>query len=461
MGERMAKVLRGLSELLREERSGACGASAERAPSRSLLRAQLGAATVSGMLQATVLVGGLYAVMAVGDAATLAERVQSGADSGVFAEVSMHARGLNFIGLVNIVMSAMMAIVAALQAIIDLCTLAIAIASAICAGCGPWCGFCCGICPAISPLESVKSTVEGIKDAVEEPIKEIVRVTDKVNKSLAVVIPGAGTGKLVKQVTPAFAPASGVTFTWPAFAKLPVKVLDLNDLCKRGGDEAGKVMSYPFESLPLPGFIKRIITRALKAFARMSAMRLCAMIPMPTITIPSPPGLLTFDYKIWKPVETTVTARLSSYQLIQYVASLFSSNEAPMDVEDDAERGGEPFQVRALVVGNKQTLEEKFKAMRWMTRFTGASIGRDVERAQRLANLGRVVFSQGESYYDGDEDREEWLVNMKWANRLRRFRLPRTLIRESADSACRQWGGGGMCDGLDDVLDRFGRAWAQ
>lgn len=455
------RMLRGVTELLREERSGAGPRDLHEERPKGLLGAQLGAATVSGMLQATVLVGSMYTLMAVGDAATLAERVQSGADSGVFAEVSMHARGLNFIGLVNIVMSAMMAIVAALQAIIDLTTLAIAIASAICAGCGPWCGFCCGICPAISPLESVKSTVEGIKAAVEEPIKEIVRVTDKVNKSLAVVIPGAGTGKLVKQVTPAFAPASGVTFTWPAFAKLPVKVLDLNDLCRRGGDEAGKVMSLPFQALPLPGFIKRIITRALKAFARMSAMRLCAMIPMPTFTIPSPPGLLKFEYKIWKPVETTVTASLSSYELIQYVASLFSSDEAPMDVEDDAERGGESFQVRALVVGNKQSLDRKFEAMRWMTRFTGSSLGGGVDRAKRLANLGRVVFSQGESYFDGEEDREEWLVNMKWANRLRRFRVPRTIIRESADSACRQWGGGSMCSGLDDVLDRFGRAWAQ
>ncbi len=422
-----------------------------------------GVATVTGAMQAVVLVGGLYAMMSVGDAAVLSERVQSGADSGAFAEVTMHARGLNFIGLVNIVMSAMMAILAALQAIIDLTTLAIAIASAICAGCGPWCGFCCGICPAISPLQSVRSTVQSIKNAVERPIKEIVRVTDKVNKSLAIVIPGAGTGKLTAQVTPAFAPAGGVTFNWPAFPKLPIKVLDLNELCRRGGDEAGKVMGRPFESLPLPGFIKRIITRGLKAFARMSAMRLCAMIPMPSISLPSPPGLLRFKYKVWKPEETEVTASLSSYELIQYVASLFQSNEAPMDVEDDAERGGESFQVRALVVGNKQALDEKFKGMTWMTRFMGRRFvdDREVARAKRLADFGRVVFSQGESYFDGEEDREEWLVNMKWANRLRRFQPPRTLIRESADSACRQWGGGSMCRGLDAVIRRFERVWAQ
>ncbi len=423
--------------------------------------AEAGAATVTGALQAVVLVGGLYAMMSVGDAAVLAERVQSGADSGAFAEVTMHARGLNFISLVNIIMSAMMAILAALQAIIDLTTLAIAIASAACGACW-YCGFCCAFCPAISPLNSVRNTVENIKRAVERPVKEIIQVTDKVNKSLAVVVPGAGTGKLTAEVTPAFAPAAGVTFNWPSFPKLPVKVLDLNELCRRGGDEAGKVMSKPFEGLPL-GPLKPIIERGLKAFARMSAMRLCAMIPMPSISLPSPPGLLRFKYKIWKPTETEVTASLSSYQLIQYVASLFSSNEAPMDMEDDAERGGEPFQVRTLVVGNKQSLDEKFKGMTWMTRFVGERFvdSTKVERARRLADFGRVVFSQGESYFDGDEDREEWLVNMKWGNRLRRFLPPRTLIRESADSACKQWGGGSMCDGLDDIIRRFEPVWMQ
>ena len=99
-----------------------------------------GAVMVAGVFQACFMVGMLYYVCGVGETVVLREQIQDAADSGAFASAAVQARGLNQIGLFNVLMSAALAVIAAVQTIIDLCTLGLTIARA------------CAAIPATAPV---------------------------------------------------------------------------------------------------------------------------------------------------------------------------------------------------------------------------------------------------------------------------------------------------------------------
>ena len=115
--------------------------------------------------------------------------------------------------------------------------------------------------------------------------------------------------------------------------------------------------------------------------------------------------------------------------------------------------GEDPFQVRLIMTGHLERgeLNERgVKVALW-------NRDRDDGRTFReLYELGAVHFAGSEYYYDGREDREEWLVHMKWGSRLRRFRRPLEAPAQSPAQSCSDWGGGRLCARVDEVIERFG-----
>lgn len=415
-------------------------------PFRRIARDDRGAMMVMGVFKSAILVGAMYALAGISDTVVLRERIQDATDTGAFAQTAMHARGMNFISLLNVVMAAFMSLLSAIQAIIDLTTLALTVAKACCATvvAGPVC------CPVIGPLEVVKTTAQTTKRTIQGYVTQIVRFSDKANKAMAIAVPGAGTGKMLDTVQDAYGPQAGVAFSYPAFKELPVEVLPLRELCRTSGEDAVGVAMKPFDAIPLPGKVKDVIEGALEGYARASAMRLCGLIPNPSLPSISVPA---FSHKIWTPSPST--GRVSLTQLASYVGNLFGGDEGRMKVPDDAKMGGEDFQLRVLVVGNREgNIDYHDEGVGVAALFDDS--GDRGESYKRLTRLGRVVFAQSEFYFDGDEDAEEWLVKMKWQTRLRRFRRPRDAIDDGVTSACNQWGGGALCDGLDPVMDKLG-----
>jgi hypothetical protein len=81
--------------------------------------------------------------------------------------------------------------------------------------------------------------------------------------------------------------------------------------------------------------------------------------------------------------------------------------------------GDEAFQIRALMQGS-------FDAER-----SGSEVRRALWRRPppedplaELRNFGSYSVAQSEFFYDGTEGRADWMWNMKWRARLRRFRMP-------------------------------------
>jgi hypothetical protein len=96
-----------------------------------------------------------------------------------------------------------------------------------------------------------------------------------------------------------------------------------------------------------------------------------------------------------------------------------SEDKSPKRLESNAALGDESFQVRSLTVGQLPTgLADHIVNLPLSNR------GQTANPLTTLEPAGKIAFAQAEYYYGGSECRDEWMWNMKWRARLRRFRLP-------------------------------------
>src|SRR5437660_153695 len=83
--------------------------------SKGVMKDQRGAAMVIGVFMSVFLVGALWYIVGLGDAMIYRQRVQEAADATAFSAAVVHARGMNIIAMINIIMAAVMAVLVALK----------------------------------------------------------------------------------------------------------------------------------------------------------------------------------------------------------------------------------------------------------------------------------------------------------------------------------------------------------
>ena len=89
-----------------------------------------GAIMMTGLFMSCFLIGALWFVIGIGDTIVFRDRMQEAADMGAFSSAALHAKGLNFISLCNLVMLAAVTIHIILGIINDI-ALAVCIAFGI------------------------------------------------------------------------------------------------------------------------------------------------------------------------------------------------------------------------------------------------------------------------------------------------------------------------------------------
>jgi hypothetical protein len=114
--------------------------------------------------------------------------------------------------------------------------------------------------------------------------------------------------------------------------------------------------------------------------------------------------------------------------------------------------GHEEFQYRGYTIGRDphsgswQTGERGIRAAHG-----GQKEGRN--RAHAAHAVGRIGLAQSEYYFDGTEDKSEWMWKQRWRARLRRFRVSRNWIPSGITSACSTAGGSGSAVGFTAMCD--------
>ncbi len=82
----------------------------EKRSARSLVSDQAGAMVVVGTFMAVFLSAGLFYLVGTGEAIIYRERIQDAADAVAFSTAGVHARGMNLIVLINLIMAALLAV---------------------------------------------------------------------------------------------------------------------------------------------------------------------------------------------------------------------------------------------------------------------------------------------------------------------------------------------------------------
>lgn len=368
------------------------------ARSGGLLADQRGATMVMGVFIAVLLVGMIYYVWGIGDAIMHRERMQDASDTAAFSAAVIHARGMNMIALINMIMAALAMVAATMAVISAMIGYAAAAAGLVCAFCGPWCGSCCSACPYAIRHTAEWRRADGISDRIDRFVETALRGLRGYAIGIRHGVPIAAQAKVVSYGTDVYAPVTDIGVMAPPF-RLALPVQD---------DES----NWPCDEKVLP------------------TVRIAAPVLVWLFGSPSP--YMLGGVALGELDARRITRRWCRDGYFQQVT------------EPARTMGNDEYQVQAFMLGSPD--------LQWTQRGVSVAAWGEGEDAgamySRLAEMGRVSFAQAEFFYDDNEgDWREWLWHMNWRARLRRFRISAS----GAGGLMEACGGGPGCGALGDL----------
>jgi hypothetical protein len=196
-----------------------------------------GAIMLTGLFMACFLIGSLWFVIGIGDTIVFRDRMQEATDHGAFASAALHAKGMNFIALCNVVLLAAVTIHLILGIIHDI-ALAICIVSV---------GFACGF------WIGVRKIYTGYFDILK-PAAQVIHVAAKVASygyPVMGVVEGMQVGRKYEKK------GSDVTVIPLSTSLLPgalIRGLGVSSFKKEGLPVEARKMSYVCKKVTNVGF---------------------------------------------------------------------------------------------------------------------------------------------------------------------------------------------------------------
>ncbi|HSO32498.1 MAG TPA: hypothetical protein VLT33_08280, partial [Labilithrix sp.] len=153
-------------------------------PARPLLGDERGAIMVMGIFMCSCLVGALWYLAGIGDAILYRERMQEAADAIAFSDAALHARGMNLIVLVNLIMAVILSVRVGLRVGKLVCTIAAAIFSAL-SLIQPQLAALAA--PAAAAAETLDQVDRSSKEAIDVALQGLVKAQDVISKGTPVI----------------------------------------------------------------------------------------------------------------------------------------------------------------------------------------------------------------------------------------------------------------------------------
>lgn len=243
------------------------GSQAER-NTRGVIGDDRGAIMVIAVFFAIFGVAMLYLAIGAGESVLFREHVQDAADSAALTGAIAHARMMNLLVLINVIMAALLAILVAIKTIESLATIGIAVAGGlafITAGAS---------LAAIPPLAALRSSMSTAYDAAKTPIFPALQMLKQASDVIAQA--GPGISALIVSADIAAHKERGAISDGLASSTvlandaqgsegpgLPVQDDQYQHLCKRAGNFAAMVAMKPLEELGMPGALTHVIRDAM------------------------------------------------------------------------------------------------------------------------------------------------------------------------------------------------------
>lgn len=236
-----------------------------------------GAIVVFGIFFAVLVLGMLYYFVGIAATIYYRERLQDAADASAFASAIVHARGMNTIALINMVMAAVLSVLVTLRLIEALIIIAQAILYAL-----SWLG---GATAAVaSALEVVRQTVTEIAEEVEPIVQNVLKVLNVAGDVVKVVTPLGSNAGVMTSVRDNYSTEVAFAFAMPTRFTLPVEDDKYDYLCGKAGIMAGKLALLPLSPI-LPGFVESGVASALESLASAGSSWFCGDGEAPSATV--------------------------------------------------------------------------------------------------------------------------------------------------------------------------------
>jgi hypothetical protein len=375
-----------------------------------------GSMMLISLFMALFAVGALYYVLGVGDAVIYRRIMQDGADAGAHAASVIVAKGMNLHALLNVVMAITAGILLVIRSVEVLLEIVLAVLEALAATVV----FAPKAVPLIGAITPVESTVENVGDAVEQFVRVAHDALDVAHRTVQRGYPLLAQARAIDSMAfqDAYDPPVAGGFVVPLFgprlpeggAGLPVEEDDIGSLCDRVADGLGNRLSEVSSEVPkwLLKFLGGLVSKSL----RLGKRRTCAD------DIVEPPR--------------RVIAFRDDGSLVWL--------------------GHEEFQYRAYDIGRSP------HGGHWQQGERGVRVAQGGRGAGRALSydahvIGRIGFAQSEYYFNGTEQKSEWLWKQRWRARLRRFRISRAGAPPQILAACASAGGRGALAGLTRLCD--------
>ncbi|MBN1653974.1 MAG: hypothetical protein JXA30_09375 [Deltaproteobacteria bacterium] len=201
---------------------------------------QKGAIMLMGVFMAVLLAAFLYYVIGVGDALMHRESMQDAADAAAFSAAVVHARGMNVIVLINIVMAALLAVIVALKLVETLIIAAMVLISVLSF-------FSAGTAAAALPeLESLRRSVHQQAEAAKKIVFPQLKILHKTARAVRSVVPPAAELRVLDTVVGHYNPPAYFGIVIPNRRTLPTANDRFNVLCEKAGDKVGALIGLPF-----------------------------------------------------------------------------------------------------------------------------------------------------------------------------------------------------------------------
>lgn len=407
-------------------------------------RDERGAIMVVAAFMAAFLVGALWYVAGVGNAALFRESMQSGADAGAFAAAVFHARGMNIIAMINLIMAAILAVLVALKIAYLLLTITAIILDAICAI--PTQQWACGF--AIAAHNGANIVNNMIENVVKPFVDKTLPMLSKLQVGVAKVMPVVSLVKSNEMAKKYNKPVEGGLMISesliPTGGKfgLPVEEDKFSVLCDKAAEFVGEFALSPLGIFGVP---TKWAGKLVKGFVSMAPSYFCgddgggggggggggnkpSNVEASATAICDEQKKVIDDYnkenkKQKKSFDYEECMEKTKKDLKQKESNTLnnsnsgSGGKTPKKVIDAAKNGNKYFQIITYAWGDTKL------ASMGRTQVKIAAWGKKVGRPPKI--WGKIQFAQAEYYYDDEGDwdklKEDAMWNMKWRARLRRY----------------------------------------
>ncbi|MBX3193153.1 MAG: hypothetical protein KF819_39580 [Labilithrix sp.] len=234
---------------------------------RHLLADERGAIMVMGIFMCSCMVGALWYLAGLGDAILYRERLQEAADAVAFSDAALHARGMNLIVMINLVMAVILSVRVALR----VGKLAMTIAAVVFSALG---FFAPALWAAAPPTAAAAKVLNGIDNATKPAIDAALHALVGAERGIASATPTlahAGAVEVGKRYD--IVPAA----IDPSFESLPLEARRPSKLCDEAIEAMSELLDWLFGKLGLPSVVFSPLTEMIGGLAKASPGSLCGL----------------------------------------------------------------------------------------------------------------------------------------------------------------------------------------